>query len=398
MVGQPLGKRVVAHHEELLTAAALAFGITSSLPIGHAAQRSVWELALAVIAWLPLVARNRWPLPVAALVVVLDSANIAVAGHHHPASAVTPVATMLALYTVSARMPALVVWPATGAAAVVQMSVAATGDLDWGAVALHLNWALTPTVLGRFVTERRTRIAAAEERAAAAEASKAAEAQRQVTAERIRIAHELHDVLAHHITVVNAQAGVAKYLLHANPEAAEQALTGITENTRAALEELRATLGVLRPDGVDAATTRDAALPPAPGADRLPALLDSFTQAGMSLDRHTSGTPRPLATATDLALYRITQEALTNASKHAAGSRVSVRLEWAEDAVTVTVANQAPVSRQPVDAAQIGTGNGLLGMRERAAAAGGTLDAGATPDGGYRVAARLPVSTGRISP
>jgi signal transduction histidine kinase len=355
-------------------------------------------LLLAVLAWLPLLARNRRPLPVAALVIVLDSVNIALAGHHHPASAVTPVATMLALYTVSARMPALVVWPATGVAAAVQMSVAATGDLDWGAVALHLNWPLAATVLGRLVSERRTRIAAAEERAAVAEASKAAEAQRQVTAERIRIAHELHDVLAHHITVVNAQAGVAQYLLQANPEAAAQALAGITENTRAALDELRATLGVLRPDRSDAPTARDQALPPAPGADRLPALLDSFTQAGMNLDSHASGTPRALATATDLALYRITQEALTNASKHAAGSQVSVRIEWADDAVTVTVVNTAPTSRQQLNGAQVGTGNGLLGMRERAAAAGGTLDAAATPDGGFRVRARLPISTGRISP
>jgi signal transduction histidine kinase len=285
-----------------------------------------------------------------------------------------------------------VAWCTAAVTAAVQVTVAALGFTGIGSDLLYLNWALVATALGRLIQERRERIAAAEQRAEAAERTKQAEARRQVTAERIRIAHELHDVLAHHIAVVNAQAGVAQYLLHTDPDAADKALTGIAANTRAALDELRATLGLLRAERGDAASDEGRA--PAPTAEQLDTLVEGFTDAGMLLTVETRGVARPLSGPADLALYRIAQEALTNASKHAPGSAARVDLDWSDAGVTLIVTNTKPATTRAAHASGLvneGTGHGLIGMRERAAAAGGTLSVGPTAEGGYQVTAELPV-------
>jgi signal transduction histidine kinase len=294
---------------------------------------------------------------------------------------------MLALYTVATRYPARVAWTAAAAAGVIQFAVALVSYPHAEPDLLYLNWAVVVTALGLLIRERRERIAAAEQRAEAAERSRQAEADRQVTAERIRIARELHDVLAHHIAVVNAQAGVAQYLLRTDPHAADTALAGIAANSRAALDELRATLGLLRAEG-DAAPGDPRA--PAPTTEHLGLLLDSFTEAGLRLTVTVHGEPGSLSGPADLAFYRIVQEALTNATKHAPGSDVSLGINWSATAVQVTVSNTRPAAawRGPGNE---GTGHGLIGMRERAAAAGGTLSTGAAATGGYRVTATLPV-------
>jgi signal transduction histidine kinase len=380
------------HSEALLTAATLLIMVLAGVPDDRRGIALGWELLLIVLAWLPLTVRTVWPMPVVVVVVTVDTVHIAVAGHGHPASAIVPAATMLALYTVSNRHPARVAWCTAAVTAAVQVTVAALGFTAVGSDLLYLNWALVATALGRLIQERRERIAAAEQRAEAAERTKQAEARRQVTAERIRIAHELHDVLAHHIAVVNAQAGVAQYLLHTDPDAADKALTGISANTRAALDELRATLGLLRAERGDADSDEGRA--PAPRAEQLDTLVEGFTDAGMLLTVETRGAPRPLSGPADLALYRIAQEALTNASKHAPGSVVRVDLDWSEAGVTLTVTNTKPATTQAAHASDLvneGTGHGLLGMRERAAAAGGTLSVGPTAGGGYQMTAELPV-------
>ena len=248
--------------------------------------------------------------------------------------------------------------------------------------------AVVPTVLGLLIRERRERIAAAEQRAEAAEHSREAEADRQVTAERLRIAHELHDVLAHHIAVVNAQAGVAQYLLRTDPAAADTALAGIAANSRAALDELRATLGLLRAEGDTAPGDSRA---PAPTTEHLGQLLDSFTDAGLRLTVTVHGEPGALSGPADLAFYRIVQEALTNATKHAPGSDVSLGIDWYPASVRLNISNTEPAAASQGLRNQ-GTGHGLIGMRERAAAAGGTLSAGPAAAGGYRVTATLPVT------
>jgi signal transduction histidine kinase len=392
MVHHRVRRKIENNFDAFLTLAALLIGVLTSLPFGQGHTHSTWELILAVAAWLPLLGRNRWPLPVAAIATAIDAIHIAVAAHMHPPASIVPTATMLGLYTVALRLPTRTAWSAAAVAGIVQVTVAATASSGVSADALYINWVLVATVLGRLVSERRARIQAAEQRAAEAEATKAAEARQQVTAERIRIAHELHDVLAHHIAVVNAQAGVAQYLLRDNPDAAQKALAGIAENTRAALDELRVTLGILRDDRQPAgADDYNDERRPIPGAEELPELFATFTAAGMHLATHVAGNARTLPTAASLALYRITQEALTNASKHAPGSDVTVDIDWTDSGVTLTVANTPPASPPGKG---IGTGNGLLGMRERAAAADGTLHAGPTPDGGYRLVATLRAPAG----
>jgi signal transduction histidine kinase len=193
-----------------------------------------WAAVVVVLSWLPLTVRTSWPLPVLAAVLTADTAHIALAGHAHPAAGALPAATMLALYTVATRYPAPVAWTAAAAAGVTQFTVALVSYPHPRPDLLYLNWAVVATALGLLIRDRRERIAAADQRAEAAEHSKQAEADRQVTAERIRIAHELHDVLAHHIAVVNAQAGVAQYLLRTDPHAADTALAGIAANAQRA--------------------------------------------------------------------------------------------------------------------------------------------------------------------
>jgi len=379
--------RYLGRPDWLLTAAALAIMLWTSAVSDSWQLSPGWTSVVVVLSWLPLTVRASWPLPVFAAVLIADTVHIVVAGHANPAATTIPAATMLALYTVATRYPARVAWTAAAAAGVTQFAVALASYPHAGGDWLYLNWAGIATALGLLIRERHERITAAEQRAEAAERSRQAEADRQVTAERIRIAHELHDVLAHHIAVVNAQAGVAQYLLRTDPNAADTALAGIAANSRAALDELRATLGLLRAEGETAPGDRRA---PAPTVEHLGQLLDSFTDAGMRLTVAVHGEPGSLSGPASLAFYRIVQEALTNATKHAPGSDVSLSIDWSAASVHLTVSNTEPATA-PQGLMSEGTGHGLIGMQERAAAAGGTLSAGPATAGGYRVTATLPV-------
>lgn len=214
--------------------------------------------------------------------------------------------------------------------------------------------------------------------------------QRAVLDERLRIARELHDVLAHNLTLVNAQAGVARYLMRSDVEAADAALGDIATHTGRAIDELRATIGLLRrrddPDGADLT------LRPVPGLKALDELVRGFESAGTVLDVQSTGTPVPLDQHVDLAAYRIVQESVTNASKHAPGQQVTVVLAWNAAGVRIRVVN--PVTADPHRAGGPGTRNGVIGMRERAAASGGTFRAGVAPGSAqFEVVATLPVST-----
>jgi signal transduction histidine kinase len=386
MTGAARLRRYLSRPDWLLTAAALAIMLSTSVAGDSWQLPAGWAAVVVLLSWLPLTVRESWPLPVLGAVLTADTVHIALAGHAHPATATLPAATMLALYTVATRYPARVAWTAAAAAGITQFTVALLSYPHAGPDLLYLNWAVVPTALGLLIRERRERIAAAEQRAEAAERSRQAEADRQVTAERIRIARELHDVLAHHIAVVNAQAGVAQYLLRTDPHAADAALAGIAANSRAALDELRATLGLLRADGDTPSDPRA----PAPTIEHLGRLLDSFTDAGMRLTVTVHGEPGSLSGPADLAFYRIVQEALTNAAKHAPGSDVCLSIGWSAASVHLTVSNTGPAAA-PQGLMNEGTGQGLIGMRERAAAAGGTLSAGTAGAGGYRVTATLPV-------
>lgn len=216
---------------------------------------------------------------------------------------------------------------------------------------------------------------------------RAAAEQRRADEERMRIARELHDVLAHSISLINVQAGVALELMDERPEQARTALTTIKAASKEALGEVRQVLSTLRAPG-------EAPRSPAPGLDRLPELLEQATAAGLRADVEVEGERVVLVPGVDLAAFRIVQEALTNIVRHS-GSRVArVRLGYRPDGVEVVVDDDGPA----VAGGDTGGGNGLVGMRERAAALGGTVEAGPRPDGGFRVRARLPLHAPDAAP
>ncbi|GGT38925.1 two-component sensor histidine kinase [Streptomyces purpureus] len=212
---------------------------------------------------------------------------------------------------------------------------------------------------------------------------------RTVLEERSRIARELHDVVAHHMSVISIQAQVAPHLVADPPPELRENLDGIRQNALDALTELRRVLGVLRsedPTGAEAAPHA-----PLPTLDRLDSLLDNARAAGLTVTHELSGERRALAPGVELSAYRIVQEALSNALRHAPGAQVRVELGYAAPGLRVRITNTAPAKPAP---AGPGTGHGLLGMRERAAMLGGELATGTTPDGGYEVTAFLPNTSG----
>ncbi|MDC2955087.1 sensor histidine kinase [Streptomyces gilvifuscus] len=209
-------------------------------------------------------------------------------------------------------------------------------------------------------------------------AERAQAARRRADEERLRIARELHDVLAHSISVINVQAGVGLALLDTDPEQARAALTTIKAASKEALGEVRQVLDTLRTPG-------DAPRAPAPGLDRLPELVQQAASAGLTVD--VEGAPPRLAPGTDLAAFRIVQEALTNVVRHSGSRHARVHVGHDSTALRLRIDDDGPATG--ADAG--GSGNGLAGMRERAAALGGTIEAGPRPDGGFRVLAVLPL-------
>jgi signal transduction histidine kinase len=226
-----------------------------------------------------------------------------------------------------------------------------------------------------------TRIRA--EQAAATRASRQLDQRRQQSEERLRIARDLHDVIGHNISLINVQASMGLDLMDSRPEQARAALSAIKSASKEALEELRTMLTPLRGD--DDVAPRS----PAPGFDRLPELIELTRAAGLSVEVEVTGKPQALPTAVHLAAYRIIQESLTNAARHAGRARVTVRVTYDDADVHVQIDDDGTA---PSDKAYaIGTGSGITGMRERATALGGNLSAGFRPGGGFRVSARLPV-------
>ncbi|MGV9623689.1 sensor histidine kinase [Streptomyces tendae] len=242
--------------------------------------------------------------------------------------------------------------------------------------------------MGDGVRSRRAYVAAVEERAEHAERTREQEAQQRVAAERVRIAREVHDIVAHHIALINAQAGVAAHLVDRRPEHILAALEDIRDTSRSALDELRTTVALLRQSG-DPVAPRD----PMPGLAHLPALLASFERTGLAVNHTRQGMATALAPAVDLAAYRIVQEALTNIRKHAGVDHARLFLHFGPEQLTITVEDDGPGRVDQLLASQ---GHGLIGMRERAAMAGGRLHAGPRPQGGFVVTADLPLRPGQV--
>ena len=196
----------------------------------------------------------------------------------------------------------------------------------------------------------------------------------------MRIARELHDVVAHHIAVINVQAGVAAHLLRENPTGAEEALTHVRRGAASVLDELSGILSVIRQSD-EATSTTD----PLPTLDDVRHLVADFANAGLEIEWHTAGAPRTLAPAIGLAAYRIIQESLTNAHRHGRQHRATLQLSYEPDALRIEVLNDMDAER-PVGTRR---GHGTVGMRERVAAAGGTIEIGASSSGQFRVHATL---------
>lgn len=251
------------------------------------------------------------------------------------------------------------------------------GPSSWMAESGIAAWLLAILAGAELFRARRERIARERHEREEAENRRAGE-------ERLRIARELHDVLAHSISVINVQAGVALALMDERPEQARTALITIKAASKEALGEVRQVLSTLRAPG-------DAPRSPAPGLDRLPELAEQAAGAGLKVDITTDGTRFPLPPGADLAAFRIIQEALTNIVRHSGSRTARVRLGYGPDGLELSVDDDGPASRRPEGNGESGGGgNGLLGMRERAAALGGTVEVGPQPGGGFRVLARLP--------
>ncbi|MFI7100662.1 sensor histidine kinase [Streptomyces sp. NPDC050161] len=246
----------------------------------------------------------------------------------------------------------------------------------WGQELIVTAWAVAVVAVSELVRVRR-------EQLAKVRAERAAAARRRADEERLRIARELHDVLAHSISVINVQAGVGLALLDDDPEQARTALTTIKAASKEALGEVRHVLDTLRAPG-------DAPRSPAPGLDRLPELTEQAKGAGLAVDVTTEGGHTALPPGTDLAAFRIVQEALTNIVRHSGSRTARVLLRYGPRSLEIGVDDDGPATTGQGEPA--GGGNGLVGMRERAAALGGTVEAGPRADGGFRVRARIPLA------
>jgi signal transduction histidine kinase len=351
----------------------------SALPRGTLAL----GYALVLLHTLPLAARRRFPGVVLASCVASGLAFVALG----LPPVVLGVAILVAVYSVAAygeRWVSLagLAAAAVGSAAVqltpgrFQMPTPVTNTLILGAA-----W-----LLGHFVDVRRAYTDQLE-RTAELERARAEAARRAVAEERLRLARELHDVVAHSISVIAVQSGVGAHVAASQPEEAAKALAAIEATSRAALIELRRLLGVLRQEGEP-----QGSLAPVPGLADLDALLTEVAKAGLAVRLRVEGTPWQLPAGVDLSAYRIVQEALTNVVKHAGEARAQVTIGYGDQDVTVEVTDDGLGVTAPAGDGRVRVGHGLIGMRERVQVFGGELEAGPRPGGGFRVAARLPLA------
>ncbi|UQA95921.1 sensor histidine kinase [Streptomyces halobius] len=369
-------------------------------------------VVLAALACTALILRRRLPRTVLAATGSLTIVELVVESSDPRAPVAA--ASVIALFTVASRTDRPTTWR-VGALTVVVLTAAAMlfGEHPWYAqenLAIFA-WTGMAAAAGDAVRSRRAYVDAIRERAERAERTREEEARRRVAEERLRIARELHDVVAHHIALVNVQAGVASHVLDNRPDQAKEALAHVREASRSALEELRATVGLLRQSDDPKAPTE-----PAPGLGVLDQLVDGFIRAGLPVDLEIQGPPGtdiphppgPLPASVDLTAYRVVQEALTNVRKHAGeGARATVRILRSEEALTVTVlddgAGRAGVPRQRGDRPareapeprESGGGHGLIGMRERVFALRGTVVTGPRAAGGFQVRVTLPLQAAR---
>lgn len=344
--------------------------------------------ALLIVSGTAIVARRRCPVPVFAITAL---ASLVYFGFDFP-DRLSYLGLFVALYTLAAygdgRRSLVIGGVGTTVLAIGWLIAAADIEpsVAIGWVFFRIGASVISTVLGESVRSRRVIAADAQKRAELAERSREEEARARVDAERLRIAREVHDTVAHAIAIINVQAGVTAHVLDKRPEQAREALRAIEQTSSRALSEMRAILGVLR-EGDE----RE----PHPGLDRIHELTDKARDAGLDIAIAQSAPIPPLPSAVGSAAYRIVQESITNVIRHVGPTRVTVTLEPGIDALRIRVTDEgrhdsararAPLGGSPT------TGRGIVGMRERCRLLGGELDAKPRPAGGFEVEARLPLA------
>lgn len=366
--------------ERLIDLGLCAVLALSAFPLDDSQGVAPWRTAVLVAAAIGLIlARRRHPVPT--LAVGLGAAIVGTAWIDGP-SVLLPTAVIL-LYHAAAytsRRTTLLAAAAGIVAFLICVLILDPHDPLGPELLAGLAWPTLATAAGDAVRSRAQVVAAAIERAERAELTREEEARRRVAEERLHIARELHDLVGHNIAVVNAQAGAAEHFVKRDPEAAILAIRNVRAAARSVLDELAGILSVLRSDDAD-----DALTIPTPTAEDIPDLVESFAASGLDVTYETTGQHHPLSGPATLAAYRVVQEALANSHKHGDGT-ARLRVAYAPDGLRIRIDN--PLGSATADAAT-GWGYGLVGMRERVTAAGGTLTAGIRDDA-FHLDAHLP--------
>lgn len=367
----------------------------------------VLSAVLTIAGSLPLVLRRRYPLAVY-VVIAPPGLSYFILSYD---GAGPWFGMLVGLYGVAAyanRRPAIVCLVFTVATVGVGLIDAADGT-DLGDILASIGLFGTAWVLGDNMRVRRAYVAAVEDRAAHLESERDAQAERAVLQERGRIARELHDVVAHSMSVMVVQAGAARRTLARDPNRAVEAIGHIETTGRGALAEMRRLVGMLRGgrnDGNDGDESRDGASRlPQPGIDQVPVLVQQCREAGLEVALQVDGAARPLPSGVELVVYRIVQEALTNTMQHAGPAKANVELHYGAEVVSLAVSDdgRGAASDHPGGASSGGDsggdrddgtppGHGLTGMRERVSLYGGEITAGPRAGGGFRVWAEIPVA------
>jgi signal transduction histidine kinase len=384
--------------DALLAATAVAVALVSAASQGGGARTPYRPLdpigvVLILLQGLPLALRQRYPLAVWGIIGLSITAYYLVG--YPPTFAG---GTLIALFTVAlktGRATAILAGLATGGAVAVSLaSLSARGgiapDQLVGSIAVDYLVYATAWLLGDNVRVRRAYTAELEARLALFDRERAQSDLLAVSEERARIARELHDIVAHNVSVMVVQASAARRVLRSTPDEAARALEAITATGRQALGELRGMLGVLRSgDGSDVRN-------PQPSLDGLARLLEQVREVGLDVDLVVEGPRRALPPAIDLSAFRVIQEALTNTLKHAGQARASVRVRYSDREVEVEVVDNGRGAVGALHAGDHQPGQGLIGMRERVALFNGQLSVGPRPTGGYAVKARFPLEPGGV--
>ena len=349
-------------------------------------------LVLALCSTAPVAVRRRWPIPVAAVLLFANGAELAAAAPHE--GALQPyIALVLAGYSVGSRAEGRFSVTLPACLALLAVPVFALGLSDHQSLGNEVTsyvWLVAAWGTGRVVRGMRRKTRELESANAELAEHREIVAEAAVAVERGRIAREIHDVIAHNVSMMVVQAGAAARVLEAEEPRVRSALETIADTGRQTVEEMRSLLGILR--SADDASTADRA--PQPGLDDLGSLADALRRSGISVEWRLEGEPRQLPRALDLSAYRIVQEALTNSLKHARGSRARVVVRYGERALGLDISDSGGGRDGPPATSPTATGgHGIMGMRERVALFGGELTALPTAEG-FRVTATLPLPVG----